>query len=377
MPFIESEVDMKRKVSRPVWLAFLFGIAIAAAGQTYMPTVATKGSVNDGDIAVFDGIDGRYIRSGTFDFATTGTVAAIDVRVSEIELWPTGTWSEAYSWGDHSAAGYAGTGDVAAVSAALSNETVIGATITAGSEDSVVTNGRMLEITWNTNAVSFDVEYGITDETAYRGDWGNAVSGQADTALSTALGVGSGATGLVYAVGAALSNETVIGATITAGNTDSVVTNDRILEITWNTNAPNSGVSSINGLTDDVYVYPGTNMMSRINGQSLYLDMDIGNPYQPYSAKKVITSTDTLWIGRYDGSLIKIMVSNETATIAFDNANYSWDGVNRVGVELWAGTNSIAFDATITNEVEFDINEDGPTSLFFRRTGQEKWRGRQ
>lgn len=444
------------------------------------------------------------------------------------------------------------------------------------------------------------INFGLTSTTIYRGDWGNAVSGQADTALSTALGVGSGATGLVYAVGAALSNETVIGATITAGNADSVVTNDRILEITWNSNAVGGGVADLSGWSD----YPASNMISHWISKSISTVTNVGYkrslsyyygdpPYsywtfyedeysssgsmnfsinitewgestnissdfftvQPYptgipdniditgiswpsvyvgdiwsnswgiqssacnnnydevsgyyvlnvwfelglgamsSDVKSVTnalgydaafppptfggSNDTwgldlsdvsssdlsnltfyvnvdfytdepavdfmtsltfgetqeyahIWyqldtldeqkfgidtdgifqveefgeiktpiynsdfnsafqnyttnivpingtstISYASGSLVKIVVT-EPITITFDNSDYPTNGVSRVGVELWAGTNSIAFDTgTITNEVEFDINESGPTSLFFRRTEQEKWRGRQ
>jgi hypothetical protein len=39
-------------------------------------------------------------------YAPTGTVGAIDERLLAVEAWPTGTWTEAHGWGDHASAGY-------------------------------------------------------------------------------------------------------------------------------------------------------------------------------------------------------------------------------------------------------------------------------
>jgi hypothetical protein len=78
------------------------------------------------------------------------------------------------------------------------------------------------------------------------------------------------------------------------------------------------------------------------------------------------------------GSLVQITPS-APITITFDNANYPTNGINRVGVEIWAGTNSIAFDSdTITNATAPIISSNDWASLYFRRTGTNTlWRGRQ
>jgi len=79
------------------------------------------------------------------------------------------------------------------------------------------------------------------------------------------------------------------------------------------------------------------------------------------------------------GSLVALVVTNEAGiTITFDNANFPTNGVNRVGLELWASTNSVAFDtATITNATAPTIYTNRWTSLFFRRVTTNLWYGRQ
>jgi len=59
--------------------------------------------------------------TGLTGYASTGSVAAINSRLASVELWPTGTWTTAYSWGNHASAGYIGA--PAATSAA---EAVVG-----------------------------------------------------------------------------------------------------------------------------------------------------------------------------------------------------------------------------------------------------------
>jgi len=57
--------------------------------------------------------------------------------------------------------------------------TITGGTVTAGAADTFVVTGPNAAVTWDTNAAGADsVSYGTTDSTAYRGDWGASVSGQ-------------------------------------------------------------------------------------------------------------------------------------------------------------------------------------------------------
>jgi hypothetical protein len=101
----------------------------------------------------------------------------------------------------------------------------------------------------------------------------------------------------------------------------------------------------------------------------------------PYQAWTVLNpgEGETCTITIAHGSLVKIEATNGLTTIAFDNAGYSTQGVSRVGVELWAGTNAIGFDsATITNPTAPTISTDAWNSLFFRRTADNAiWEGRQ
>jgi len=100
-------------------------------------------------------------------------------------------------------------------------------------------------------------------------------------------------------------------------------------------------------------------------------------PYQAFTS--ILTPDDggTCTVTYASGSLVSIVATN-AITITFDNTNYPTNGVNRVGIELWADTNSIAFaTATITNATAPTIYTNKPTSLFFRRTTTNLWYGRQ
>ena len=52
---------------KKICLLFVFAFCIlhSAFSQDYYPQVRTRGAVEDGELAVFDGVSGRYIRSGT------------------------------------------------------------------------------------------------------------------------------------------------------------------------------------------------------------------------------------------------------------------------------------------------------------------------
>ncbi len=100
------------------------------------------------------------------------------------------------------------------------------------------------------------------------------------------------------------------------------------------------------------------------------------SPYQPCTSTNVAADgTNTITFA--SGGLVKIVVAAPGTTITFDNTNFPTNGVNRVGIELWAGTNSVAFDTTkITNAVAPTVHTDDWTSLFFRRVKSGLWKGR-
>jgi hypothetical protein len=67
--------------------------------------VAAGNLVADWGVAGLSMRSGKTI-TGLTGYATTGTVGAINTRLQSVEAWPTGTWSTAYSWGNHASAGY-------------------------------------------------------------------------------------------------------------------------------------------------------------------------------------------------------------------------------------------------------------------------------
>jgi len=100
-------------------------------------------------------------------------------------------------------------------------------------------------------------------------------------------------------------------------------------------------------------------------------------PYQTYSATVDPAAGETCTIVYASGSLVKITATNGLTTLTFDNTNYPTNGVNRVAVELWAGTNDIGFaSATITNVTAPTISTNDWTSLFFRKSATNLWYGR-
>ena len=123
----------------------------------------------------------------------------------------------------------------------------------------------------------------------------------------------------------------------------------------------------------------GTNATSAYRGDNGYSDSNrINNLQSPYQAATVVTPADgTATIAYASGSLVSI-VPTAPVTITFDNTDFGTQGVSRVGVEIYAGTNSVAFaTATITNATAPTISTSAWSSIFFRRTADELWKGRQ
>ena len=100
--------------------------------------------------------------------------------------------------------------------------------------------------------------------------------------------------------------------------------------------------------------------------------------YQAFTATITPDAGGTCTISYASGSLVKIdAVTGGTFTVTFDNTDYPTNGVNRVGLEIWAPTNPVAFDnATITNVTAPTITNTW-ASLFFRKVTTNLWYGRQ
>jgi len=99
--------------------------------------------------------------------------------------------------------------------------------------------------------------------------------------------------------------------------------------------------------------------------------------YQEFTGTVTPDDGGTCTVAYANGSLVKIDVSTNI-TIYFDNAAYPTNGVNRVGLEVWAPTNTVAFvDGNVSNVSDLTFTDKEPASLFFRKTGTNTvWWGR-
>ena len=201
------------------------------------------------------------------------------------------------------------------------------------------------------------------------------------------VGNGAGLTNISVANNGVYGTFTVTGLvnTVSIGTNFTVAINvaltwkdatlDRLLQlevISTTTNSFTFQVRSISGLTNLAQT-----VAWQVNGGGGITSGS--DPYQPYSSTVYPGAGETCTIAYASGSLVKITATNGLTTLTFDNTGYRTNGVSRVGVELWAGTNAIAFTtATITNAVAPTISTNAWNSLFFRRTDADAtWKGRQ
>ena len=114
----------------------------------------------------------------------------------------------------------------------------------------------------------------------------------------------------------------------------------------------------------------GTNVEQRVGSIET-------NSYQAFSATVSPDVGGTCTITYASGSLVKIDAGTNI-TLTFDNTDFPTNGVNRVGVEVWSPTNTVAFlDSVVTNEAALTFTNKYPASLFFRKTGTNTlWWGR-
>lgn len=70
------------------------------------------------------------------------------------------------------------------------------------------------------------------------------------------------------------------------------------------------------------------------------------------------------------------LVATSATVITFAN-NFPISGVNRVGIEVYAGTNAITFDTNTVANTVLTFSTNGWTSTFFRQVQGGLWSGRQ
>lgn len=110
---------MKNQIKLLAGLFLLLSLPIAYAQEA--PTTPILGGVLQSDLnaAGHDVVDAGNLWTRDEADARYAPTGVVD-RVESIEMWPTGNWNEAHSWGPHAAAGYASTGALATVETNLS-----------------------------------------------------------------------------------------------------------------------------------------------------------------------------------------------------------------------------------------------------------------
>ena len=99
------------------------------------------------------------------------------------------------------------------------------------------------------------------------------------------------------------------------------------------------------------------------------------SPYQPWVVVTPVNGTAT--VSYAHGSLVAVTMTNNT-TFTFDNTDYGTTGVSRVTAVIKAGTNIATFSpTTITNAVVPTLSTSTWSDIYFRRTGNDLWKGRQ
>lgn len=103
--------------------------------------------------------------------------------------------------------------------------------------------------------------------------------------------------------------------------------------------------------------------------------------FQLYSATIASAAGGTCTVVYANGPMLKLTATTTPTTIYFDNSGYALTtGVYRVGIDVWAGTNTMAFVVdNVSNAVApVFTNSIQPASLFFRKSCTNTiWTGRQ
>lgn len=116
--------------------------------------------------------------------------------------------------------------------------------------------------------------------------------------------------------------------------------------------------------------------------EQIYLnDSSISNlesTFETFSTTTLLPVNGTSTITYIHGPLIRIIADSTPLTLTFDNSTYPTNGINRVAIELFAGTNTIQFNTmVISNNIAPTILTNAWTSLLFRKSMTNLWFGRQ
>ncbi len=338
VPFVTGAVV--RAESDPVFTASV-AYAISAGDTTLWHQASADGIAATTAVAVIQDSTSLWNQASTDAVSATTDVGVIQNSTS---LWNTGATDATSATTDvatletdfaaHTNNESANILHMNAAEKLLATNSIQGATIVTGAAPAIVTNAGILGIT-----VQPPLDFGVTDSTAYRGDWGAAVSAAVDNvetatnALNTRVGTIEGYDSIVdygitdaytkvesdaaYATGTPLYVEsyvgTVTGGTVTAGASDTFVVTGPNAAITWDTNAA-GGTGS--GLPDINYEGDTTTTTGRVYQQindgtwqaAVHTSEDLCNKYIGISLGTNSTSDGMVVLGA-------ISVTNEDLNI--------------------------------------------------------------
>lgn len=243
----------------------------------------------------------------------------------------------------------------------------------------LMTNSDNIIVGKNASGNSYGVALGST---ASASSFGAAV-GQGANGATYGVGIGANANGGTYGVsigylslgashGAAIGRKANGQNYSFAGGAYSSAISNSVAVGAYVTN-PVTGTTRVRG---DLYLDGGNRIYVRSAFNSGSFSEYGNSPFQEFSSSvEAVDGTATVVYA--SGNLVRIEATNNTE-ITFDNTDFPTNGVNRVWIELLAGAHTITFnESTITNAVAPTPSTENWTSLEFRRTTTNLWRGVQ
>ena len=250
-------------------------------------------------------------------------------------------------------------------------------------------NLKAQTITLGTNAPKSDwpvnMVLGTSSTTAYEGDWGASVSGQVAILNTNTFPRQSGLS-VSNDVAIVKTNYFPLQSGLNVSNRVGVLeTNTAPLQSYLNTS---NTVVILNTNTAPLQSYIATSNQVAINTTNLFpmqSGLNISNrvgvlesTYAPYSSTNYANSS-TVTVNYAHGGTIKTTLTNNPTVLFFAN-DYPTNGVNRVSVDVYAGTNiTPAFVVgNVTNQTAPVYSNTVPASLIFRKSGTNTlWEGSQ
>ncbi len=96
--------------------------------------------------------------------------------------------------------------------------------------------------------------------------------------------------------------------------------------------------------------------------------------YEEYTAN-LTQSGATLSISKTNGTVLYVTITS-SCIVGFES-DYETNGVNRVSIDFYTGTNTVTWDTNTVANTYISFSTNGITSTFFRKSGDQKWAGRQ